>query len=274
MGFEVSRVGIPSLPKSKGKYTYVKESGILLGKELCFYYGTALNCGVFLAFRGDRMAKLNHVVGKLPKTVKFTISTRCSVRVNCYWPSPAQSFIVSGLMTKSLCLKTLAVVQPESSTRCPVQSGRVNCCWSSPALLFLVPSPMGHVIFYCLTTLSPVWWHLENSKWTRHGPSRKLHFSDTGVMFYFLSWLFNRDYIAPDYRLMNVEQLVQRELAGETKYWDKTRPNATSSTTDLIWPGMRSKPGRWGEKPENNSLNYVTTAWASFKSRLFIWNIL
>jgi hypothetical protein len=45
---------------------------------------------------------------------------------------------------------------------------------------------------------------------------------------------------------------------GKPAYLEKTRPNATLSTTNPTCPEPGSKPGRRGGKPATNRLTYVT----------------
>jgi hypothetical protein len=45
---------------------------------------------------------------------------------------------------------------------------------------------------------------------------------------------------------------------GKPKYWEKTCPSATLSTTNLTWPGLGSNPSCRGGKPATNRLSYGT----------------
>jgi hypothetical protein len=95
-------------------------------------------------------------------------------RLTGCWPSPAQSFLASGLVEiydELVCsLLDMYVVRggAYSLTREGVGLSvlgstmvaplgilfRVYYCWSSPAQSFLIPSPKGLMaIFYCLKTL-------------------------------------------------------------------------------------------------------------------------
>jgi hypothetical protein len=56
--------------------------------------------------------------------------------------------------------------------------------------------------------------------------------------------------------MMNVEQSVEWELAGETEV--PGAPSATLSTTNSTWPDLGSNPGRRGGKPATNCLSYST----------------
>jgi hypothetical protein len=58
--------------------------------------------------------------------------------------------------------------------------------------------------------------------------------------------------------MMNVEQSVAWELAGETEVLGEILPNATLSTTNPTWPDVGSKPGRRGGKQATNRLSYGT----------------
>jgi hypothetical protein len=46
---------------------------------------------------------------------------------------------------------------------------------------------------------------------------------------------------------------------GKPKYWEKTCPSATLSTTNLTWPDLGSNPGGYGGKPATNRLSYGVT---------------
>jgi hypothetical protein len=52
-----------------------------------------------------------------------------------------------------------------------------------------------------------------------------------------------------------MKQLVEWELAGETKVFVETCPSATLSTTNLIWPDFEVNPGHQGGK--------AATKWSS-----------
>jgi hypothetical protein len=54
--------------------------------------------------------------------------------------------------------------------------------------------------------------------------------------------------------MMNVEQSVECELAGETE-----EQSATLSTTNPTWPEPGSNPGHRSGKPVTNRLSYGTT---------------
>jgi hypothetical protein len=56
--------------------------------------------------------------------------------------------------------------------------------------------------------------------------------------------------------MMSLEESVERELAGEPKYSEKTCHSVTLSTTNPTWPGLGSNPGRRGGKPASNRLSY------------------
>jgi hypothetical protein len=58
--------------------------------------------------------------------------------------------------------------------------------------------------------------------------------------------------------MMNVEQLVDWELAGETEILEKTCPSANLSTTNPTRPDLGSNPGRRGGNPVTNHLSYGT----------------
>jgi hypothetical protein len=63
--------------------------------------------------------------------------------------------------------------------------------------------------------------------------------------------------------MINVEQSVECELAGETKYsGGETCPSATLSTTNSTWPDLGLNPGRRAGKPETNRLSYGTAGMA------------
>jgi hypothetical protein len=55
---------------------------------------------------------------------------------------------------------------------------------------------------------------------------------------------------------MAVEQLVECELAGETKVLGENLPHATLSTTNPTWPDHGSNLGCHGGKPATNCLSY------------------
>jgi hypothetical protein len=57
---------------------------------------------------------------------------------------------------------------------------------------------------------------------------------------------------------MNVEQLVERELTGETEVFGKGRPRAILSTRNFALPDLESNWGRRGVKPATNLLTYGT----------------
>jgi hypothetical protein len=59
-------------------------------------------------------------------------------------------------------------------------------------------------------------------------------------------------------RFVNVEDLVEWELAGETKYSEKTGPSDILSTTNYTWPDLVSGVGRRIVKPATNSLSHGT----------------
>jgi hypothetical protein len=50
--------------------------------------------------------------------------------------------------------------------------------------------------------------------------------------------------------------LWNEDWQGKPKYWEKTRPSATLSTTKHTWPDPGSNPGRRGRKPAANRLSY------------------
>jgi hypothetical protein len=56
--------------------------------------------------------------------------------------------------------------------------------------------------------------------------------------------------------MMNMEQSVEWELAGEAEVLGETCLSATLSTTNLTWPDLGSSPGRRGGKPATNRLVY------------------
>lgn len=81
----------------------------------------------------------------------------------------------------------------------------------------------------------------------------------------FFSWSFNdavqyQDYIALDYRMIIVCWAVggMRNDKGKLKYWEKTHPSATLSTTDTTWPDLRLDLGCCSGKLATNCLSYVT----------------
>jgi hypothetical protein len=43
---------------------------------------------------------------------------------------------------------------------------------------------------------------------------------------------------------------------GKQKYWGKTCPSATLSTTNLTWTDLGSNPGLRGERPATNRLSH------------------
>jgi hypothetical protein len=51
---------------------------------------------------------------------------------------------------------------------------------------------------------------------------------------------------------MSVEQLVERELPGETEILGENLPSVTSPATNPTLPDLGSNPGRWGGKPAAN----------------------
>jgi hypothetical protein len=51
---------------------------------------------------------------------------------------------------------------------------------------------------------------------------------------------------------------------GKLKYWEKTCPSATLSTTNPTWPDLGSNPGRRGGKPATNRLSYDTARLPAF----------
>jgi hypothetical protein len=55
-----------------------------------------------------------------------------------------------------------------------------------------------------------------------------------------------------------IEQFVERELAGETTYSEKTCPSATLSNTNPTWPNLGSNPGRRSGKSATNRLSLST----------------
>jgi hypothetical protein len=57
--------------------------------------------------------------------------------------------------------------------------------------------------------------------------------------------------------MMNVEQSVEWELAGETEILGEN-PSVTLSTTNPTWPDLGSNPGSHGGKPVTNRLSYGT----------------
>jgi hypothetical protein len=65
---------------------------------------------------------------------------------------------------------------------------------------------------------------------------------------------------SPEWYMMNMEQSVEWELAGETKCSEQTCPSVTLSTTNPIWPDFGSNPGRRGEKPAIKRLSYDTAS--------------
>jgi hypothetical protein len=70
--------------------------------------------------------------------------------------------------------------------------------------------------------------------------------------------------------MMNVEQSVEWELAGEADVLGENLPSATLSTTNPTWSDLGSKPGRRGGKPATNRLSYGTALFQSFIS-VFSW---
>jgi hypothetical protein len=68
----------------------------------------------------------------------------------------------------------------------------------------------------------------------------------------------SRQYSIGDRMLLNVEQLVERQLVGEPKYSERTCPSAISSITNHTRPGLRSNQGHGGGKPATTRLGYGT----------------
>jgi hypothetical protein len=51
---------------------------------------------------------------------------------------------------------------------------------------------------------------------------------------------------------------------GKPKYWEKTYPGATFSTTNPTWADAGSNPGRRGGKPATNRFSYGAAQHKSF----------
>jgi hypothetical protein len=58
--------------------------------------------------------------------------------------------------------------------------------------------------------------------------------------------------------MMNVEQLVAWELAGETEVPGENLPQCHFVHTNPAWPELDTKLGRRGGNPETNRLSYGT----------------
>jgi hypothetical protein len=58
--------------------------------------------------------------------------------------------------------------------------------------------------------------------------------------------------------MMNVEQSVEWELAGESEVLGENLPQSTLSTSNPTWPDLGSNPGRRGGKPATNRQSYCT----------------
>jgi hypothetical protein len=52
---------------------------------------------------------------------------------------------------------------------------------------------------------------------------------------------------------MNMEHFLERELAGETKYLEKTFPNTALSTTNFTWRDLKSNPEYRSGNPASGS---------------------
>jgi hypothetical protein len=63
---------------------------------------------------------------------------------------------------------------------------------------------------------------------------------------------------APDNRWWVWSSRWNENWQGKPKYSDKTRPSATSCTTNPTCPDLGSNPGRRGGKPATNRLSYST----------------
>jgi hypothetical protein len=66
--------------------------------------------------------------------------------------------------------------------------------------------------------------------------------------------------------MKNVEQPVDKELAGKPKYWKETYPNASLSPTNPTLPEPFSNPGLRGGKPATNRLSYGTAITPEYSS--------
>jgi hypothetical protein len=60
--------------------------------------------------------------------------------------------------------------------------------------------------------------------------------------------------------MMNVEQSVESELAGETEVLGENCPSATLSTTNPTWPDLGSNSARRGRKRATDRLSYGMTS--------------
>jgi hypothetical protein len=67
--------------------------------------------------------------------------------------------------------------------------------------------------------------------------------------------------------MMNVEQSVKWELAGETEVLGENLPIATLSTTNHIWLDLGSNPRRRNGKPATNRLSYGTGLGQTVRSK-------
>jgi hypothetical protein len=73
-----------------------------------------------------------------------------------------------------------------------------------------------------------------------------------------------RDYIASMIGwLMNMEQFMEWELAGETEVLWENQPQYHSAyhKSHMIWPDLTSNPHHRGGRPTTNCLSYGTSSW-------------
>jgi hypothetical protein len=70
---------------------------------------------------------------------------------------------------------------------------------------------------------------------------------------------------APDGRRWMWSSRWNENWQRKPKYYEKTRPSATLSTTDPTWYALGSNQGRRSGKPTTNRLSYGTASWETLR---------